>query len=128
VSTKVSVFKDANAQHLIPSAWRGTLVAIVDAIKEGDFQLQRGIPGVSVLGDDVAISIRSGLSDYGAELTSLPDDTWKSSVCQWTGSYWDVLVDLYTKEEEEGSDLCLAVRVKESSSGYTFAVHSIHVP
>jgi hypothetical protein len=60
-------------------------------------------------------------------LTSLPEATWETSACQWTGEYWDVLVDLFTIEEG-ASDLALAVRVYEDGSGYSFEIQSVHVP
>lgn len=123
----VPVVKDPNTQSLIPTAWRGTLAAIVDALKEGDFQLARGILGVPALNPRAAQMIEENILDYGVHLISLPEETWNSSACQWMGSYWDLLVDLFTKEEG-ASDLILAVRVRESCTGFVFDVHSVHVP
>lgn len=51
----------------------------------------------------------------------------KTSVCQWVGGYWDVLIDLYTVEESV-SDLALSVRVYETAAGYEFDIQSVHVP
>jgi hypothetical protein len=57
----------------------------------------------------------------------LPEETWKTSACQWMRGYWDVLVDLFTVEEG-ASDLALAVRVYEEGSAYAFDIQSVHVP
>lgn len=127
MSKPVSVERDLNSQKQVPSAWRGTLSAIVDAIKESDFQLARGIVGVPALAERTARSIKGNIEDYGAQLVSLPEQTWNTSACQWMGTYWDLVVDLFT-EEEGASDLVLSVRVRESSAGYSYDVLSVHVP
>lgn len=119
--------KDPEKQHPVPHVWRGTLAAVVDALKEGDFQLARGIPGVPKLAKGIAQDIEANINDYGARLVSLPEETWHSSACQWMGSYWDVLVDLFA-EEEGLSDLALSVRIREFAGGYSFEVLSVHVP
>ena len=59
-----------------------------------------------------------------------PSDTllsWQSSLCQWMGDSWDVLVDLWTAESGP-SDLVLFVRVTESGSSYRFEVRGVWVP
>lgn len=122
-----SVTKDINNQSPIPSVWRATLSAIIEAIKESDFQLIRGISDVPILSDRTADAIKNNIEDYGVHLSSLPEEAWDTSVCQWMGTYWDVMVDLFT-EEEGSSDLVLSVRVRELSDGYTFDVFSVHVP
>jgi hypothetical protein len=123
----VPVEKDPDNQRQIPSAWRTTLSAIVNAIRDSDFQLARGIAGVPPVADRTAKAIKENIEDYGARLTTLPDETWETSACQWMGSYWDVLVDLFT-EEEGASDLVLSVRVREAGTGFSYDVLSIHVP
>ena len=127
MSERVAAEKDPHSQRRIPSAWRGTLSAIVDAIRENDIQLARGIAGVPTLPERTARAIKGNIEGYGARLISLPEDAWSTSACQWMGSYWDVLVDLFT-EKEGASDLVLSVRVRESSAGYLFDVVSVHVP
>jgi hypothetical protein len=127
MSKKVLVAKDPDKQRPVPSAWRGTLTAIVDAIRENDFQLARGIAGVPTLPEKTAKAIKGNIEGYGARLVSLPEDAWNTSACQWMGSYWDLLVDLFT-EKEGASDLVLSVRVRETSVGYLFDVLSVHVP
>lgn len=127
MSEPVPVMKDAEKQRPIPTKWRDTLSAIVDALKQGDYQLDQGVMGVRPISKDTAKTISNNIEDYGAQLTSLPEESWQTSACQWMGSYWDLLVDLYTLEEG-ASDLALVARVYESGNGYLFEVHSVHVP
>jgi len=126
MSENIVVLKDENNQIPIPSIWRETLFNIVEALKDGDFRIQRGINGVLQISKEDALRIERNLEAYGAQLISLPEETWDSSVCQWMNSYWDVLVDLYTMEEG-ASDLALFVRVSESDSSYFFDIQSVHV-
>ena len=56
-----------------------------------------------------------------------PDETWTTSVAQWTGSHWDVLVDLWTVESGR-SDMVLHTCVAESAGGYQFKIHLVYVP
>lgn len=118
--------KNDECQQPIPDAWRVTIGHIVEAFKEGDFRLERGIVGVRVLSSQQAERISGNLVAYGGKLCSLPDETWESSVCQWMRGHWDAVIDLYTSEGE--SDLVLSVRVDETEGGYAFCVDSVHVP
>jgi hypothetical protein len=127
MSGPVSVLKDEHRQRPIPSLWRNTLSDIAEALKEGDFSLEREVAGVRPISTEDATRIASNIKSYGARLTSLPATTWETSACQWTTEYWDVLVDLFTVEEG-ASDLVLAVRVYEDGSGYSFEIQSVHVP
>jgi hypothetical protein len=119
--------KDADAAHPIASAWRPTLREIVKAIAEGDYSLSRGIRGVAPVSDAIADQMRVYVSHYGETLTDLPDDTWNTSVSQWMGAEWEVLVDLWTIESG-ASDLVLTLRVLETDDGFLFEIDSIHVP
>ena len=124
---EVLVLKDADNQRPVPSVWRSTLYDIVEALKDGDFSLARGVAGVRPIHAKNAIRIANNIRGYGARLASLQEDAWRTSACQWMRSYWDVLVDLSTVEEG-ASDLALDVRVYEEGSGYIFEVQSVHVP
>jgi hypothetical protein len=117
----------ADRQAPVPAIWRPTLAAIVDAFREGDFELARGIPEVAPVSPDDARIIAGNIEDYGATLVGLPDEAWETSVSQWMDGYWHVLVDLYT-EDEGPSDLVLDVRVREHGAGYRFEVHLVYVP
>jgi hypothetical protein len=111
----------------VPTAWRPTLKAIVDAFREGDFELARGIPGVSPVPPDDARIIAGNIEDYGDSLAALPEDTWETSVCLWMDGWWQVMVDLYT-EDDGASDLVLDVRVRERGAAFAFEVHLVYVP
>lgn len=50
-----------------------------------------------------------------------------SSVSQWMGTHWEVLVDLWTIESGR-SDLVLTVFVLETTDGFRFEIDSVHVP
>lgn len=123
----VHVEKDEENQKPIPTAWRSTLVNIVEALKDGDYELKKGIKGVGRVSEKDALRIAGNIKSYGAQLTNLPEGTWDTSVCQWMRSYWDALIDLYTVEEG-ASDLALTVRVYETGTSYNFEVQSVHVP
>lgn len=127
MNIETPVLKDEEAQQPIPSAWRQTICEIVDALKDGDFQLARNIPGVRQLTKEDAERIEKSIAKYGAQLISLPEDAWQMAACQWMDGYWDALVDLYTAEEGS-SDLALSIRVYEAKDGYDFHVQSVHVP
>lgn len=119
--------KDADHSHPIASAWRPTLREIIKAFGEGDYGLARGIPFVAPVSKDTVEQIRAYLSEYGETLDELPEETWESSVAQWTGTHWDILVDLWTIESGE-SDMVLSARVFDVADGFRIEIDSVHVP
>lgn len=119
--------KDLDGAHPVAEAWRSTVRAIVKAIADGDYGLARPIPHVAPLEAVTARRIRSNISAYGERITHLPEEAWKSSVAQWMGTHWEVLIDLWTAESGR-SDLVLHIDVFDQSSGYEFRVVSIYVP
>lgn len=126
MSATVPISKDEDKQSPVPSLWRNTFSEIVEAFKRGDFRLAQRVAGVRPVSEDDATRIAGNIRNYGAQLASLPEETWQTSVCQWMRSYWDVLIDLFT--EEGPTDLVLAVRVYEDGPAYVFEVQSVHVP
>ncbi len=119
--------KDENAAHPVASHLRPTLCRIVRAFRNGDFGLV-GMGTVTPVASTTQKQIRDYIADYGETLAELPNESWSSSVAQWMGTHWDVLVDLWT-EESGRSDLVLSVRVFENKDGsYRILVDSIHVP
>ncbi len=126
MSQTVAVLKDKKQQP-IPSVWRKTISEIVEAFKDADFTLSRGISGIRPISKENAAGIEETIQDYGAQLVSLPEETWNTSVCQWYGQHWDVMVDLYTVDEG-ASDLVLQLRVYEEGTDYIFEVHLVYVP
>ena len=119
--------KDEDAAHPIASAWRPTLREIIKAFAQGDYALKRGVRSVAPVSAATADQIRTYLADYGETLAELSDETWKTSVSQWMGTHWDVLVDLWTVESGE-SDMALSARVFKVEDGFRIEIDSVHVP
>ena len=114
-------------QRPIPSVWRPVFRDIVSAFAKGDFRLSAGVPGVSPVRENVADQIAAYVKNYGETLVELPDETWETSVCMWTGTRWDTIVDLWTLGEGR-SDLTLQTLVSETETGFTYDVRLVYVP
>ncbi|MBK8257899.1 MAG: hypothetical protein IPK82_35185 [Polyangiaceae bacterium] len=119
--------KDEDNAHPVAEVWRPTLRQIVGALCRGDYEVSEGIEDVAPVAQDVAHQMRASVADYGEQLVDLPEETWKTSVCQWMGTRWEVLVDLWTVESGR-SDLVLFVNVSECKTGFRFEVYSLYVP
>ena len=126
-STRQQPVKDEERAHPIADAWRPQLREIVKALAERDYALARGIRGVEPASKETAEQIRAYIADFGETLADLPDESWNSSVSQWMGTHWDVLVDLWTVESGR-SDLVLHMRVFEAKTEFRFEIDSVHVP
>ena len=83
--------------------------------------------GVEPVPARTAERIRGKIAAYGASLVDLPPDSWHTSVAQWYGTHWDILVDLWTAEEGR-SDLVLAGKIEDSDSGPRFTIQLVYVP
>ncbi len=83
----MTVLKDGHDQKPVPSVWRNTFSEIIEAFKEGDFALVRGVIGVRQIAAEDAVGIADSIQDYGAQLVSLPEETWRTAICQWLGKY-----------------------------------------
>lgn len=119
--------KDEDAAHPVASDVRPAFREIVERFRVGDFALE-GVPAVGPVAPATQEQIREYISDYGETLAELPHETWSSSVAQWMGTHWYVLVDLWTEESGE-SDLVLTTRIFEDSDGsFRIEVESVHVP
>ena len=119
--------KDEHAAHPIPSVWRPVLRDVIKAFVDGDYALVRAPRTVAPLSATSRDRIAAYIAKYGQTLAELPDDTWRTSVSQWMGTHWDVLVDLWTVESG-ASDMVLSARVFEMEEGFRFVVDSVHVP
>lgn len=125
--TQEPLRKDEERQQLVPSVWRTTITEIVQAFSRGDFGINQGIAGVHPISPEQAARMSQNVKAYGARLAGLPEETWRTSVCQWMQGHWDVLVDLY--DEVHGAiDLVLHLRVSEDGNIYKIEVRSLHVP
>lgn len=122
-----AALKDLDAAHPIAGAWRPMLCEVVRRLVEGDYRLEKSVPGVEPVSAATAEQIRDYLADYRATLVELPDDTWQTSVAQWMGTHWDILIDLWTAEEGR-SDLVLGGRIVETSAGPRLTVDMVYVP
>ncbi len=118
--------KDESRAHPVASAWRPTLREIVAALAHGD-ALRLKVAAVAPLSPENVEEIAASISAYGETLAELPEDAWKTSVAQWMGTHWEVLVDLWTVESG-ASDLVLNARVYEADGGFLFEIDSVHVP
>lgn len=119
--------KDEENAHPIAEEWRTTIREIVRALAEGDYEIVRGIPSVSTPSKKRVEQMRNYVAEFGEALAELPDEAWRTSVSQWMGTHWELLVDLWTHETGR-SDLTLNLRVFEDEGGYRFELDSLHVP
>ena len=119
--------QDEKDAHPIAGAWRPMLRNVVRCFVAGDYGLETGVLGVEPVSAKTAEHIRRFIADYGATLVDLPPDSWRTSVAQWYGTHWDILVDLWTAEEGR-SDLALAGKIVESQAGPRFTIHMVYVP
>ena len=119
--------KDEEPDHPVATAWRPTFHAIVSAFVRRDYGLAAGVPSVDRPSSEEADQFESYIRSYGETLAELPDETWSTSIAQWTGSHWDVFVDLWTAESGR-SDMILDARVSEVKGGFRIAIHLVYVP
>ncbi|HUR23963.1 MAG TPA: hypothetical protein VMZ73_08855 [Acidimicrobiales bacterium] len=110
----------------VPVSWRPVLSGIVRAFVNHDYGLAGGVESVDPVPETTARQVAAAVENYGATLVELTAGTWQSSITQWTGWHWEVLVDLRTAEEGR-SDLSLFVDVRPADSGYRFTVEGVWV-
>jgi hypothetical protein len=123
----VPVIKDEDKELPVPTEWRKPLADIVACLASGDFSKLSSLPAVTLEGGWGWQSIERYIKSYGCKLTSLPEESWRTSIYRWMDGYWDVLVDLFTIEEG-CSDLVMFVRVYPREGSYAFQIQSVHVP
>jgi len=111
----------------IPHLWRPTFKAIVSAFAQKDYKLNLGVKSVNPVSDITAKQIKEYIEDYGEVLIELPEETWNSSVYICYGDYWNVLIDLFTKDEGR-SDLVLNAEVREINGSYVYDIRLVYVP
>jgi hypothetical protein len=122
----IPVEKDEEAEHPVPTIWRDSLTAAADALAAGNYKFT-GVSLVQPLDDKTAAFIKDNIADYGCMLTPLSERSWDTSIYSWQLDHWDVLVDLFTREEGR-SDLVMQVKVVEDGPGFMFNVHLVYVP
>ena len=126
-SSTVPAIKDEEAAHPVATAWRPAIRGVVKALANKDYELKDPLEGVAPVAPTVAAQITEYIEDYGETIIDLPEATWSTSVSQWMGDHWQVLVDLWTAESGE-SDLVLNLRVFEVGEGFRMEIESVHVP
>jgi hypothetical protein len=119
--------KDEETAHPVASAWREAFRDVVKAFKQGDYVLATNVPMVAPVSSATADQIKTYVLDYGETLADLPDETWVTSVAQWMGTHWDVLVDLWTVESGR-SDMVMDARVFEVETSFRIEILSVYVP
>lgn len=124
---EILVEKNENEELPIPHIWRPTFKAIVNAFVEKDYSLSSEIKNVKPISEETAEQIKEYIEDYGEELIELPNDTWNSSVYISYGNYWNILIDLYTKDEGL-SDLVLNTEIREDNNEYIFDIKLVYIP
>ena len=118
---------EKNEEELpIPHLWRPTFKAIVSSFTKGDYGLSTAIKNVNPVSNDTARQIREYIEDYGEEIIKLPEETWNTSVYFWYGNYWNVLIDLFTKNEGL-SDLVLNAEIREINHYYVVDIKLVYV-
>lgn len=118
------VSRDPTSESPVDAAFRPVLTWMANEIAAGR---PPQAANVHLRTADTWEVITGILQDYGESLIPLPDRTWESSVCQWYGHHWQVLVDLYT-EGEGRSDLVMHVDIIEADGGFDYSLHLVHVP
>ncbi len=124
---EIAVEKNEEEELPIPHSWRPTFKAIVRAFVQNDYELKEGVKNVSPVSNNTAEQIKEYIEDYGEELIELPDESWDTSVYIYYGSYWNVLIDLFTLGEGL-SDLVLNAEVRENGNEYLFDIRLVYVP
>jgi len=119
--------KDGENTLPVASSWRPIFQQVIESFVARDYRLSRGVSGVKPLDSAAAEQIESYIADYGATLTKLPEEAWNTSIAQWYGDHWEVLIDLWT-EEEGASDMVLSARVKEVKGLPIIELHIVYVP
>ena len=125
--TEIKVEKNEENELPIPHIWRPIFKEIINAFVKGDYNLSSEIKNVNPISNETAEQIKEYVEDYGEELVELPNETWNSSVYIYYGDYWNVLIDLYTKEEGL-SDLVLNAEIRENNNEYSIDIQLVYVP
>ncbi|MBT2564881.1 hypothetical protein J7E50_24670 [Pedobacter sp. ISL-68] len=125
--SEILVEKNKEEELPIPHIWRPIFKNIVKAFVNRDYNLSLGVNNVNLVSDKTAEQIQEYIEDYGEELIDLPDETWDTSVYICYGEYWNVIIDLFTKNEGL-SDLVLNAEVSEKDNSYAVDINLVYVP
>ncbi|KLT63871.1 hypothetical protein AB669_19235 [Pedobacter sp. BMA] len=124
---EIPVEKNEEEELPIPQVWRPIFKNIVRAFVDKDYKLSLGVDNVNPISDETAEQMQEYIEEYGEELIDLPEETWDTSVYIYYGDYWNVLIDLFSKDEGL-SDLVLNAEVREKDNNYVVDIKLIYVP
>ncbi|OZG72413.1 hypothetical protein BTA51_14880 [Hahella sp. CCB-MM4] len=119
--------RDMSIEHPIPEVWKKPLEQVVIAMSNDDFELSNCVLNARLQSDDIAQLNRSNVLGYGCSLEPLSEEVWETSRYQWMGEYWEVIVDLCTKEEGV-SDLALSCRIFSVENDFRYEIGLVYVP
>lgn len=120
----IPVVKDETREGPIPTAWRGSLKRIADALTSGDLPLGDGIREMSPTAARTSFAY---VANHPVKLGPLAESAWTTSVCIWMRDHWDCLIDLLAIDGAR-TDLVWQIRVYEVGDRVEYAPHLIYVP
>lgn len=123
----IPVEKNEEDELPIPHIWRPIFESIISAFVKQDYSLSCGVKNVNTVSKNTAEQIEEYIADYGEELIELPEECWDTSVYICYGDYWNVLIDLWTKDEGL-SDLVLKAKVSQIKNEYVVQISVVYVP
>jgi hypothetical protein len=125
--TTFPIEKNEEDELPIPTVWREALKRLANALV---FDTEY-IPVSDILATSCNAKTKEiqayNLETYPDAIGPLTDSTWENSIYRWDAGYWQVLLDLVTKEGEI-SDLVFHAKVRETESGYVIEPGLIYVP
>lgn len=121
--------KSSEEEQPIPNIWRNTFSLIVSAIKNKDFNELNEIQNFKPIEIEDFNLIIDNIHGYGCELTDLPIETWKSSVCILDReNAWTTIVDLYSVEEGRSDLILHTIVFEKENNAYLFEIINVYVP
>lgn len=81
----IPVIKCEDQELPVPTEWRKPLTDIVECLASGEFSKLSSLPAVTLEGGWGWQDIETYIKDYGCKLTSLPEESWRTSIYLWMG-------------------------------------------
>lgn len=111
----------------IPMLWQAPLKAIADEfVVKRPHETHNFDPFERMDEDNLKISLKN-IANYPDKIGGLSEKSWETSVCVWTGTFWEILLDL-TDYKGNVSDLVLHGKMLEDGKHYIFKPYLIYVP
>ena len=127
MSDTVLPVADPDTAHPIATAWRPLFAHVIDALVRRDPAALHDLPWLVPVPSTAFARMLEAIDAYGETLVPLDARTWETSVAQWMGDHWDVLVALWTAESG-CSDLVLDARVFDGDDGVSIELYLVYVP